>query len=284
MNSDMSDIASALTQSLSRTGEGGMTDVLLLDDDGLAYTADTNTGIYRSAADTQIITSGGVDILEIGPAGVNVLTGTLDVGGTPVEFLAWSTGDVKLTLKTVADSGWVMCDDGTIGSASSGATTRANADTADLFALLWDNVSDTYAPVSGGRGANAAADFAANKTIGLTKMLGRVLGIAGAGSGLTSRAMGQTLGEETHLLDTTEIPSHTHTFVGDAMAPHSHTIDLGSVDAANGLARGGVTLSGADDTSAVSAGTPTGTNSNTGGGGAHNNMQPTSFLKAMIKL
>ena len=91
-----------------------------------------------------------------------------------------STGDVKLTLKTSADSGWVLMDDGTIGSASSGATTRANADTEDLFTLLWTNVTDSWAPVSGGRGASAAADFAVNKTITLPRVLGRALGIAGS--------------------------------------------------------------------------------------------------------
>ena len=85
---------------------------------------------------------------------------------------SFTTGDVKTTLKTAADAGWVMMNDGTIGDASSGATTRANADTQALFTLLWTNVSNTNCPVSGGRGASAAADFAAHKTIALPKMLG----------------------------------------------------------------------------------------------------------------
>jgi len=93
----------------------------------------------------------------------------------------FTTGDLKPTLKTVADAGWVMCNDGTIGSGASGATTRANADTEALYTVLWNNVADAWAPVTGGRGASAAADFAANKPIRLTKMLGRALAAAGQG-------------------------------------------------------------------------------------------------------
>lgn len=148
--------------------------------------------------------------------------------------LLFSTGDVKLTWKTTADSGWVMVNDGTIGDASSGATTRANADTSALFTLLWTNFADGQAAVSTGRGASAAADFAAHKTIALPKALGRVIGAAGAGSGLTSRTLGVTVGSETHThTGTTEANganittasnsgqntapgSHTHTFTTDA--------------------------------------------------------------------
>jgi hypothetical protein len=136
---------------------------------------------------------------------VNNGSGTLSWGS------AFTTGDAKLTFKATADSGWVMMDDGTIGSAGSGATTRANADTESLYSLLWTNISNTYPAVSGGRGASAAADFAANKTLALSKVLGRSLLVGGAGSGLTSRALGETGGAETVTLDTTMIPSHNHT-------------------------------------------------------------------------
>jgi hypothetical protein len=48
----------------------------------------------------------------------------------------WSTGDVKTTLKTTADTGWILVNDGTIGNASSGATTLASATTSSLFSLI----------------------------------------------------------------------------------------------------------------------------------------------------
>ena len=68
-----------------------------------------------------------------------------------------------------APSGYVMSDGLTIGSSASGATSRANADTFSLFSLLWNSISNAYlniqdsAGVNTTRGANAAADFAANK-------------------------------------------------------------------------------------------------------------------------
>src|SRR6185437_1134551 len=128
------------------------------------------------------------------------------VSGVPSAF---TTGDVKVTLKTVADTGWVMFDDGTIGDASSGGTTRANADTSALFTLLWNNTTNANCAVSGGRGASAAADFAAHKAIAVPKVLGRALAATGTGSGLTARALAATVGAETHLLTSAEIPAPT---------------------------------------------------------------------------
>lgn len=186
-------------------------------------------------------------------------------GSQLINISAFSTGDVKLTVKTAADAGWVMMNDGTIGSASSGGTTRANADCQNLFTVLWNGVSNTNCSVSGGRGASAAADWAANKTIQLPKTLGRALAIAGSGAGLTTRNLGDTVGEETHTLTQAEMPSHSHS-VGNQGAL---TVDTG---AWCGISQG---------TSAASGGGSTG---NAGSGGAHNNMQPTSFLNVMIKL
>lgn len=174
------------------------------------------------------------------------------------------TGDAVLTMNPVAPSGWVMMNDGSIGNASSGGTTRANADTQALFILLWNNVGNAFAPVSGGRGGSALADFNANKNITLPRQLGRVLGIAGAGSGLTARSLGQYLGEETHILTIPEMPSHTHTVgpIETSTTPH----------AANGV----------DHT--TPDGATTLTSSSTGGDGAHNNMQPSAFWNVRIKL
>ena len=249
-------------QVLLQTTSTAVTDSMLTDERdlgalGLASGAYTTVG---TAAMQNVGTSAG-NVVQLDASG---RLPAVD-GSQLTNISAFSTGDVKLTFKVAADAGWVMMNDGTIGSASSGATTRANADCQNLITLLWNDVSNGYCPVSGGRGASAAADWAANKTIQLPLALGRALAVAGAGSGLTSYALGQTTGENTHTLTQAEMPGHSHS-VGNQS---SLTVDTG---AWCGITQG---------TAAASGGGSTGS---AGSGGAHNNMQPTSFLNVMIKL
>jgi hypothetical protein len=139
------------------------------------------------------------------------------------------TGDIRMSLNGFVPGGWVPANDGTIGNSSSHATTRAFNDTWPLFRLLWDNVSNTFAPLvnSSGtpisRGANAFADFSANNAITLTQTLSRVLGSVGPGAGLTNWALGQTSGGESTSTTLTidNMPAHNHpgSFVSLALAP-----------------------------------------------------------------
>jgi microcystin-dependent protein len=94
-------------------------------------------------------------------------------GGGVDQNAVFQTGDFKWRPVAGTTAGWVRANGRTIGSASSGASERANADTEELFLFLWANCSNTDCPVSSGRGANAAADWGANKTIGLPDMRGR---------------------------------------------------------------------------------------------------------------
>jgi hypothetical protein len=194
----------------------------------------------------------------------------------------FSTGDVKLTIKTTADAGWVMMNDGTIGNAASGGTTRANADTLPLFTLIYNNTADADCAVSGGRGANAAADYAANKTIALPKALGRALAGAGAGSGLTSRALAKALGDENP-------QAHTHTGTTNTDGTHDHV--LAGLHHFNNVAPGigSNNFGGAGTTTDLG---PMSANSEhahafttaSSGTGSAGNMQPSVFLNVMIKL
>lgn len=228
----------------------------------------------------------------------------------------FTTGDVKTTIKTAADASWVMMNDGTIGDALSSGTTRANDDCEDLFTLIWTNISDTYAAVSTGRGANAAADWAAHKTIALPKVLGRAMAGAGSGATLTARSMGETAGAETVTLSTSTMPAHTHSSTtssngnhthnvsgntGVNSVSHTHTSSFRSATAAGqsggdftawiGLDNSTTSVQSADHTHSVSGTTDTNgahthtiTTSTDGGGAAHANMQPSVFFNYMIKL
>lgn len=126
------------------------------------------------------------------------------------------TGEIQMSMRPSAPYGWVRMDNQSIGSATSGATNRANQDTFPLYKTLWDAISDTYAPVSTGRGASAVADFAANKTLTLTRSLGRVL--AGANpnfnSALTFTADSTT--ERLTVSSTSTLPTGTPVLVSNS--------------------------------------------------------------------
>lgn len=95
-------------------------------------------------------------------------------GGSTVDATTvLATGDVKYRYGTGTLTGFVRANGRTLGSATSGATERANADTQVLFEYLWN--TDPNLAVSAGRGATSAADWAANKTIALPDARGLAL-------------------------------------------------------------------------------------------------------------
>lgn len=113
------------------------------------------------------------------------------------------TGDVVWSYATVARNGFVRCNGLNIGDAASGATELASAACINLFTLIWNNsASDPEITVGGGRGASAAADWAAHKTIVLPDLRGRApFGLDTMGAPAVSRITsfsaapdGQTLG------------------------------------------------------------------------------------------
>lgn len=255
----------------------------------------TNTGastLNVNALGAKAIQANGLAI----EAGVILQNGIYQVTYDGVQFQltsvytpAWSTGDVKTTFKIVADTGWVMMDDGTIGNAGSGGTTRANADTEALFTLLWNNTADAQCAVSGGRGANAAADFAGLKTIALPKSLGRALAVAGAGSGLTARVLAEFLGTETKTITTNELPAsglavtgtvtslQARTVTGGAGAVSSIPVSINQFDAG-----ANIELIGASN--AIVSSAIAGTTANMGTAAALGIMNPMLYAKVMIKL
>jgi microcystin-dependent protein len=195
----------------------------------------------------------------------------------------FTTGDAKLTYKTVADSGWVFMNDGSIGDPLSGATNRANDDCNALFLLMWGAVPDLWSPVSGGRGLSAAADWTAHKRLSLPRNLGRALAVSGAGAGLTARALGGYLGEESHTLSLSEMTYHGHS-VSDPT--HIHTMfrrltesdphDRNWVDKEGGA---GYSLDASMDAAYTGISIAP-----AGGSVPFNDMQPTAFWNVLIKL
>lgn len=136
------------------------------------------------------------------------------------------TGAVAGFRMTTPPLGWIKENGGTIGSAASGATNRANADTQALFTLLWDQFNQATLPIqdsSGAvttRGASAAADFSAAKRMPLFDSRSRFL--RGADDGLAYDAT-LTVG----LAQADEIKSHTHTGETNTDGQHVHNARSG---------------------------------------------------------
>lgn len=232
--------------------------------------------------------------LESGDSAIytKTTTGLTDVFfKTPLGNVIWLSprpGTCELTFQPSAQAEWIKINDGSIGNAASGGTTRANADTERLFTLLWDNttVAECAIQDSAGtptaKGASAAADYAANRRIVIPIALGRALAVAGAGSGLTSRALAARVGAETHQLVTGEIPAHLHAVTDPG---HTHSQEADTVlnkspgDGTNKTGSGASSAGGSTGSAATGISIQ-----NTGGDGAHNNMQPSVFLNVMIKL
>ena len=117
-------------------------------------------------------------------------------------------GSVQAFAMTTAPTGWLALNGNTIGSASSGAN-NASADYSALFAVLWDNWSNTLLPIldSAGaastRGANAAADFAANKRLPLPDVRGYFIRASGTNAdavaaGTFGTKQAHAVGQHTH--------------------------------------------------------------------------------------
>jgi hypothetical protein len=108
------------------------------------------------------------NLLVIGPSAGGSSGGAVD----PTTVMA--TGDLKVRYDTAIISGFVRCNGRTIGSASSGATEFADPTAQALFTHLWTKDPNlVVTPV--GRGASAAADWAANKQIALPDWRGRAI-------------------------------------------------------------------------------------------------------------
>ena len=144
--------------------------------------------------------------------------GYLSSSGWPVP-----TGAILPFMQLTAPSGWIKLNGGTIGSVSSGATTRANADTAALFTLHWADSSNTDFPIqdsSGApttRGASAEADFAANKRLPIPELRGEFIRGLDDSRGIdTGRVLGVAQADL--------VKAHTHTGTAESTgSAHQHT-------------------------------------------------------------
>jgi hypothetical protein len=153
------------------------------------------------------------------------------------------TGDVRPCYVPTAPLGWILMQDTTIGNTGSVAF-YADKEYFPLYNYLYTNISNTWAPVSGGRSGNAVTDFLANKTLTMPRVLGRALASAGNGAGLTARVIGEFAGAETRTIAVNNLPQHTHGLAGQIItainAPNSGGPNTGIAAQVSGIT-GGIT-------------------------------------------
>jgi microcystin-dependent protein len=194
------------------------------------------------------------------------------------------SGTVSQTARSTAPTGYLLCD----GSAISRTT----------YSSLFDAIGTAY-----GAGDNST-------TFNIPNLKGRIP--VGFDSSQTEfDTLGETGGAKTHTLTTAEMPSHTHVQDSHNHTQNSHNhsqnahshpvggansvyfivngsgtngtanISVGGGGYSNSVPQGATATNNA--TTATNQAT-TATNQNTGGGGAHNNLQPYVVLNYMIKI
>eukprot|EP00798_Chlamydomonas_sp_ICE-L_P029914 gene29914-biopygen11667 len=181
--------------------------------------------------------------------------------------LSPQVGDYKWSCRQEDFCGWMLCDGRSLSP--------------DQHKELFDVVGTAF----GGGGE----DFK------LPDFRSRVMGAVGPGGGsLTPRSLGEVVGDETHTLVESEMPSHVHSGTTDAVGEHSHATNAvgGQGNAGLCVADGNGTIISTDSSTGElnvmtlptalavsSAGNHAHafTSGSTGLGQAHNNMQPTLF-------
>jgi microcystin-dependent protein len=173
------------------------------------------------------------DVLDLAQQRAFLLISLLTDTGVPMAFLP---GMIMLWGAADPPSGWLLCNGNSVSKTAF----------PDLFAAIGYTFGGT----------------SPSNNFNVPDLMGRVPVGVGAGSGLTSRALAAKGGEETHVLSSGEMPSHTHR---GRLGP------LTGVFAGTGF----VTSDGTYTAAQV--------NENTGGGGAHNTMQPFTVITYIIK-
>jgi microcystin-dependent protein len=279
LNTNFDNLNTDKLETVSNVGSGAGTLVQAKSGNNVpikTISAGSNITITNNANDVNISASApnpdassttkGITKLSVDPVSAPIALGINDpiLTGQSGSAIDGSTNKVWDTLATIfppamitpyggssAPTGWLLCD----GSAVSRTTYAA------LFAVL----STTFGSGDGTTTFNLP-DLRGRGLIGVGTGTGGGANGNGAptgGSALTTRALGDWLGEETHTLSSGEMPSHTHVV---------QTYASGS-GGSNTIGRGG------------SNGTPEvdqNTNS-AGSGSAHNNIQPVMTVNFIIK-
>lgn len=271
MNSNLSDVGTALTQSLATTGVSSMSGPVKLaagsiGSPSLTLASDVTTGWYNSAAGAWTFVSTGTAIITLGPSAViatNMTVTNLTVTGSFSVAANRLVGEVVDYCGTSAPSLWLLA----FGQAISRTT----------YASLFSVIGTNFGTGDGVTTFNAP-DYRGRVGVGKDDMGGSAAGrVTVAESSMNGAILGVSGGLQSVNLTIAQIPSHNHT-ISDPTHSHTTTHATGTFSAAPG---GANTFGG--DNSGTTALAATGvTTVVTGSGATHLNMQPTLIVNKII--
>jgi len=132
------------------------------------------------------------------------------------------------SFSSTVPTGFVAANTLTIGNASSNATGRANADTLLAYRVIWNEFSNSACPIftstgsASTRGANADADYAANKALSTPDMRGTgIIGVDTMGGPATTRLAGVPVSLGNTTTPGSSIGSNTQTLTTSNLAPYT---------------------------------------------------------------
>lgn len=196
--------------------QAGRVPQFFLADGSVKIRLQDKTGVVQLASDS---------VLVIGPSAGGG-------GGSPVDPTQLiQTGNMILRYGVGILSGYVRMNGLSIGSATSSATERANADCQNCFQYLWG--ADPNLILSPPRGTTAALDWAANKQMFLPDWRGYAVGaLDDMGNSPSGRlgplwpnptTLGSAAGAPLISLTVANLPQHTHSGTTDNDSPdHTH--------------------------------------------------------------
>ena len=106
-------------------------------------------------------------------------------------------GDVKFSVLVSDHEGWLICDGRSLERS--------------VYSSLFNIIGVQFGSID-------------SNHFNLPDCRGRVLGASGSGPGLTTRSIGDTVGEEENTLTVDELPSHTHTGTTGDGGLHTHGV------------------------------------------------------------
>jgi microcystin-dependent protein len=215
VNSDLSDIALALTGSVAADGQTPITGALKLPDGSVgapsySFITDTSDGFYHPSAGKISVSIGGVETFSFGAPTDTLGSGLLGLGGAvlvPIGLV------VDLAGPTVP-AGWFLCYGQTISRTD--------------YSELWDAIGDAWGDGDGSTTFNLP-DLRGRVTFGKDDMGGSSAGRNQAD--YNGDDLGNDGGDQDRSITIGRMPSHDHGFSGTTSgvsANHNHSYNIAS--------------------------------------------------------